>query len=74
MRAAFIDIDGTRTRYLYEGDKDETLLLVHGFGLSADIWAHVLDPLAADFSVYAPTSSATASPASRTRARTPRRS
>ena len=54
MRAAFIDIDGTRTRYLYEGDKDETLLLVHGFGLSADIWAHVLDPLAAHFSVYAP--------------------
>ena len=54
MRAAFIDIDGTRTRYLYEGDKDETLLLVHGFGLSADIWAHVLDPLAAHFTVYAP--------------------
>ena len=54
MRAAFIDIDGTRTRYLYEGSADETLLLVHGFGLSADIWAHVLDPLAAHFTVYAP--------------------
>ena len=54
MRAAFIDIDGTRTRYLYEGDAGETLLLIHGFGLSADIWAHVLDPLAAHFSVYAP--------------------
>ena len=54
MRAAFIDIDGTRTRYLYEGSADETLLLIHGFGLSADIWAHVLDPLAAHFSVYAP--------------------
>ena len=54
VRAAFIDIDGTRTRYLYEGDAGETLLLIHGFGLSADIWAHVLDPLAAQFSVYAP--------------------
>jgi pimeloyl-ACP methyl ester carboxylesterase len=54
VRAAFIDIDGTRTRYLYEGSANETLLLVHGFGLSADIWAHVLDPLAAHFSVYAP--------------------
>ena len=54
MRAAFIDIDGTRTRYLYEGDAGDTLPLIHGFGLSADIWAHVLDPLAAHFSVYAP--------------------
>ena len=34
--------------------RGETLLLIHGFGLSADIWARVLDPLAAHFSVYAP--------------------
>ena len=49
VRAAFIDIDGTRTRYLYEGDKDETLLLVHGFGLSADIWGACAGPAGGAF-------------------------
>jgi len=54
MRASFIDVDGIRTRYFHEGDSDETLLLVHGFGLSSDIWAHVFDALAEHFTVYAP--------------------
>jgi pimeloyl-ACP methyl ester carboxylesterase len=53
VRAAFIDVDGVRTRYLHDGE-GEALLLIHGFGFSADVWARVLDPLAQRFRVVAP--------------------
>ena len=53
MRAAFIDVDGIRTRYLYEGD-GPPLLLAHGLGISADCWARNIDALAKNFSVFAP--------------------
>ena len=54
MQVSFVDVDGIRTRYLHEGSGDKTLLLVHGFGISADGWARVIDPFAKDYSVYAP--------------------
>ena len=53
MRAAFIDVDGIRTRYLYEGD-GPPLLLAHGLGISADCWSRNIDALAKNFSVFAP--------------------
>jgi len=53
MRAAFVDVDGIRTRYLYEGD-GPPLLLAHGLGISADCWARNIDVLAKHFSVFAP--------------------
>jgi 2-hydroxy-6-oxonona-2,4-dienedioate hydrolase len=56
IRASFVDIDGIRTRYLHgdSGKGRSTLLLLHGFGFSADAWLRVIDPLASDYSVVAP--------------------
>ena len=55
MRARFIDIDGVRTRYLYEGEGNATkLLLIHAGGVSADTWLRNIDVLGQDFAVYAP--------------------
>ncbi len=53
MRAAFVDVDGIRTRYLYEGS-GPPLLLIHGLGISADTWCRNIDALAERFTVYAP--------------------
>ena len=54
MQASFVDVDGIRTRYLHEGDGDEALLLVHGYGISSDGWARVIDPFAERYAVFAP--------------------
>jgi 2-hydroxy-6-oxonona-2,4-dienedioate hydrolase len=52
VKASFIDVEGIRTRYLHAGD-GEPLLLLHGFGFSADVFVRVLDPLAQRFRVIA---------------------
>lgn len=44
MRAGFITVDGTRIRYLAEG-RGPALLLLHGVGLSADIFVRNLTAL-----------------------------
>ncbi|MDE0007606.1 MAG: alpha/beta hydrolase [Gammaproteobacteria bacterium] len=55
MKARFLDVAGVPTRVLYEGeDRGETLLLIHGFGSSADTWMRNIDPLAERFHVIAP--------------------
>lgn len=54
MQAAFIDVDGVQTRYLFEGDRGMPVLLVHGLGVSADLWLRNIDVLARDFRVVAP--------------------
>ena len=61
MRAAFIDVKGVRTRYLYEGS-GEPLLLVHGSGSLAENFYKNIDALGTEYTVYAPTSSGTVSP------------
>lgn len=53
MRAAFADIDGIRTRYLYAG-KGHPLLMLHGVGISGDCFVPNIDALADEFAVYAP--------------------
>jgi 2-hydroxy-6-oxonona-2,4-dienedioate hydrolase len=53
MKAAFVDLNGVRTRYLYAGE-GPPLLLLHGVGLSADCFVRNIDALARRFSVYAP--------------------
>ncbi len=54
MQVSFVDVDGIRTRYIHEGSGDETLLLIHGYGISADAWARVIDPFAERYTVIAP--------------------
>lgn len=53
MRAAFVDVDGIRTRYLYEGS-GPPLILLHGVGVSGDTFYRNIDALAAHFTVCAP--------------------
>jgi pimeloyl-ACP methyl ester carboxylesterase len=53
MRAAFIDVDGIRTRYLYEGS-GPPLFLLHGVGVSSDTFCRNIDALAARFTICAP--------------------
>lgn len=55
MRVRFVDVDGTRTRLLHAGAADRyPVLLLHGFGVSADTWLHNIDPLSDAFQVCAP--------------------
>jgi 2-hydroxy-6-oxonona-2,4-dienedioate hydrolase len=53
MRVKFAEIAGVTTRYYYEGS-GPAILLLHGAGVSADVWLRNIDTLAQDFSVYAP--------------------
>jgi pimeloyl-ACP methyl ester carboxylesterase len=53
VRAAFVDVDGVRTRYLFEGSGDP-LVIVHGSGALADNFYKNIDPLGSQFAVYAP--------------------
>lgn len=53
MRVEFATIAGIQTRYYHEGS-GFPLLLVHGAGVSADVWLRNIDVLARDFAVYAP--------------------
>lgn len=47
MKAAFCEINGIATRYLWaqDGDDRPPLLLLHGIGLSADSWCRNVDAL-----------------------------
>ncbi|MHC4067457.1 MAG: alpha/beta fold hydrolase, partial [Planctomycetota bacterium] len=55
MRIKFVDAGGIRTRLLYAGDPAHPpLLLIHGFGVSADTWLRNIGPLAEAFFVCAP--------------------
>ncbi len=53
MRAKFVDVDGVRTRFLYEGS-GRAVVLLHGFGVGADTWIRNVDALAKDFFIVAP--------------------
>ena len=54
MQVSFVNVDGIRTRYFHEGSGDETLLLIHGYGISSDAWGRVIDPFAERYRVVAP--------------------
>ncbi len=55
MKANYLDVAGTEIRVLYEGEQNsEVLLLIHGFGSSADTWMRNIDALAEHFHVVAP--------------------
>ena len=53
MRDHFASIDGAATRYYLAGS-GYPLLLVHGVGVSSDIWLRNIEALSADFTVCAP--------------------
>lgn len=48
----FIEIDGTRAFYIYAG-KGDTVILMHGWGGSAESFKPVFDYLSRSYKVYA---------------------
>jgi len=55
MRIVFQTVNGVRTRVLFAGDPSAyPILLIHGFGISADTWVRNIDALGKDFFVVAP--------------------
>ena len=53
LQASFVEIGGVKTRYLHAGSGYPVVLL-HGVGMAADSWIENIEPLAEQFSVYAP--------------------
>ncbi|MDD3444696.1 MAG: alpha/beta hydrolase [Zavarzinia sp.] len=55
MKVKFIEIDGVMTRLLVEGkETNMPLLLLHGYGGTADLWFRNIDALSDQFYVIAP--------------------
>jgi len=55
VKVRFVDVGGVRTRILVAGsEKAYPLLLLHGYGGTADIWCRNIDELGRDFYVVAP--------------------
>jgi 2-hydroxy-6-oxonona-2,4-dienedioate hydrolase len=55
VHAGFVNVEGRHTRYLYEGlAHRDALLLVHGVGMSADLWVRNIDELSKTRRVVAP--------------------
>jgi len=53
MHAEFINVGGVRTRVLRSGTQGTPMLLVHGLGVSADMWVRLIDELGRDHQVVA---------------------
>ena len=54
MQEKFVDIDGSKIRYLESGSSKKTLVLIHGLGASCERWEKVLPILENDFQVIVP--------------------
>ena len=55
MKARFVDVNGIKTRVLFEGSETATpILLIHGFGIGAESWFKNIDALAENYFVVAP--------------------
>lgn len=50
----FIQVDGHKIRYLESGGSDNTLVLVHGLGASAERWNRVIPTLSKHYRVIVP--------------------
>jgi pyruvate dehydrogenase E2 component (dihydrolipoamide acetyltransferase) len=48
----WVEIDGYRIRYLRMGERDDNVILIHGFGGDLDRWLFTQEPLSANASVY----------------------
>ena len=54
MEEKFIEIDGSKIRYLESGDFKKTLVLIHGLGASAERWDKVIPIFAKNLRVVVP--------------------
>ena len=54
MKEKFVNIEGSKIRYLESGSSDKTLVLIHGLGASCERWGNVLPIFENDFKVIVP--------------------
>ncbi len=54
MNEKFINIDENKIRYLESGNSDNTLVLIHGLGASAERWEYVIPHFKEHFRVIVP--------------------
>ena len=54
MKEKFVNIEGSKIRYLESGSSDKTLVLIHGLGASCERWENVLPIFENDFKVIVP--------------------
>ena len=54
MEEKFVNIDGNKIRYLVEGNSQETLILIHGIGASAERWEYVIPLFQEHFRIIVP--------------------
>ena len=54
MQEKFVNVDGNKIRYLESGDSQDTIVLVHGLGASADRWEYVIPLFNKYFRVIVP--------------------
>ena len=54
MEEKFLQIDGNKIRYLESGNSNQTLVLVHGLGASAERWSNVIPIFSKNFKVIVP--------------------
>jgi 2-hydroxy-6-oxonona-2,4-dienedioate hydrolase len=55
VEVTFVDVDGTLTRCVTAGHRERyPILLLHGYGGTADIWLQTIDALGDEFYVVAP--------------------
>lgn len=54
MEEKFVNIDGNKIRYLVEGNSQETLILIHGVGASAERWEYVIPLFQEHFRIIVP--------------------
>lgn len=54
MEKKFVNIDGNKIRYLESGNSDDTIVLVHGLGASAERWEFVIPLFEKHYRVIVP--------------------
>jgi len=54
LKERFVSVAGYNTRYLDDGDSDETLVLIHGLGASAERWLRVIPHLRSKYRLIIP--------------------
>ena len=54
MDEKFIQVDGHNIRYLESGTSDDTMVLIHGLGASAERWSRVIPLFSDNFRVVVP--------------------
>lgn len=54
MQEEYVDVQGSRIRYLKAGSSKKNLILIHGLGASAERWDRVIPNFSKHFTVYVP--------------------